>query len=139
MVGYGAEDNHFVVELTYNYGIGTYQMGNDFKVQSATQLFTQLFSLLDMVLELIDCILIFKLEGLVKNGQLLHFNISWCSKFQYVLLIYYMYTYNHKLINIVHDMMLNYLTMVFKIYVWMAPSYKKKYQTLRLTWVNVEL
>lgn len=31
MVGYGAEDNHFVVELTYNYGIGTYQMGNDFK------------------------------------------------------------------------------------------------------------
>lgn len=68
MVGYGAEDNHFVVELTYNYGIGTYQMGNDFKVQSATQLFTQLFSLLDMVLELIDCILIFKLEGLVKNG-----------------------------------------------------------------------
>ncbi|XP_022344763.2 glyoxalase domain-containing protein 4-like [Crassostrea virginica] len=31
MVGFGPEDNHFVVELTYNYGIGTYQMGNDFK------------------------------------------------------------------------------------------------------------
>lgn len=30
MVGYGAEDNHFVVELTYNYGIGSYTLGNDF-------------------------------------------------------------------------------------------------------------
>jgi len=30
MVGYGPEDNHFVVELTYNYGIGSYAMGNDF-------------------------------------------------------------------------------------------------------------
>lgn len=30
MVGYGPEDNHFVVELTYNYGIGTYKLGNDF-------------------------------------------------------------------------------------------------------------
>ncbi|XP_023243861.1 glyoxalase domain-containing protein 4-like [Centruroides sculpturatus] len=30
MVGYGAEDNHFVVELTYNYGIGSYRLGNDF-------------------------------------------------------------------------------------------------------------
>lgn len=31
MVGYGPEDNHFVVELTYNYGIGKYQLGNDFQ------------------------------------------------------------------------------------------------------------
>jgi len=30
MVGYGPEDNHFVVELTYNYGIGEYKLGNDF-------------------------------------------------------------------------------------------------------------
>ncbi|XP_055892718.1 glyoxalase domain-containing protein 4-like isoform X1 [Biomphalaria glabrata] len=30
MVGYGPEDNHFVVELTYNYGIGSYRLGNDF-------------------------------------------------------------------------------------------------------------
>nr|DBA33407.1 TPA: hypothetical protein GDO54_001097 [Pyxicephalus adspersus] len=30
MIGYGSEDNHFVVELTYNYGIGEYQLGNDF-------------------------------------------------------------------------------------------------------------
>lgn len=32
MVGYGGEDNHFVVELTYNYGIGSYALGNDFQV-----------------------------------------------------------------------------------------------------------
>lgn len=31
MVGYGKEDDHFVVELTYNYGIGTYKLGNDFR------------------------------------------------------------------------------------------------------------
>ncbi|XP_046751223.1 glyoxalase domain-containing protein 4 [Diprion similis] len=31
MVGYGPEDNHFVVELTYNYGIDSYERGNDFK------------------------------------------------------------------------------------------------------------
>ncbi|NXG59176.1 GLOD4 protein, partial [Hemiprocne comata] len=30
MVGYGPEDNHFVAELTYNYGIGEYCLGNDF-------------------------------------------------------------------------------------------------------------
>ncbi|KAJ8959832.1 hypothetical protein NQ318_011565 [Aromia moschata] len=30
MVGYGPEDNHFVVELTYNYGIHSYEKGNDF-------------------------------------------------------------------------------------------------------------
>ncbi|XP_046549316.1 glyoxalase domain-containing protein 4-like [Haliotis rubra] len=31
MVGYGPEDNHFVVELTYNYGVGSYKVGNDFR------------------------------------------------------------------------------------------------------------
>lgn len=31
MVGYGPEDNHFVVELTYNYGIKKYSLGNDFQ------------------------------------------------------------------------------------------------------------
>ena len=30
MVGYGDEDNNFVVELTYNYGIRSYELGNDF-------------------------------------------------------------------------------------------------------------
>lgn len=32
MIGYGSEDHHFVVELTYNYGIGEYRLGNDFLV-----------------------------------------------------------------------------------------------------------
>jgi len=31
MVGFGAEDNHFVVELTYNYGIKNYKLGDDFQ------------------------------------------------------------------------------------------------------------
>jgi len=31
MVGYGPEDSHFVVELTYNYNIGQYKRGNDFQ------------------------------------------------------------------------------------------------------------
>ncbi|KOB68343.1 Cytosolic juvenile hormone binding protein 36 kDa subunit [Operophtera brumata] len=30
MIGYGPEDTHFVVELTYNYGITDYEQGNDF-------------------------------------------------------------------------------------------------------------
>lgn len=30
MIGYGQEDDHFVVELTYNYGIKEYKLGNDF-------------------------------------------------------------------------------------------------------------
>lgn len=30
MVGYGPEDTHFVVELTYNYGVTSYEKGNDF-------------------------------------------------------------------------------------------------------------
>lgn len=32
MVGFGPEDDHFVAELTYNYGIGEYRLGNDFLV-----------------------------------------------------------------------------------------------------------
>lgn len=32
MVGYGSEENHFVVELTYNYGLKTYKRGNDYQV-----------------------------------------------------------------------------------------------------------
>lgn len=31
MVGYGPEDTHFVVELTYNYNISNYKLGNDFQ------------------------------------------------------------------------------------------------------------
>ncbi|XP_039497998.1 glyoxalase domain-containing protein 4 [Drosophila santomea] len=30
MVGYGPESSHFVIELTYNYGVNSYEMGNDF-------------------------------------------------------------------------------------------------------------
>ncbi|XP_065075419.1 glyoxalase domain-containing protein 4 [Ochlerotatus camptorhynchus] len=30
MVGYGPESTHFVIELTYNYGVKEYTMGNDF-------------------------------------------------------------------------------------------------------------
>uniref|UniRef100_A0A3Q0RJU4 Glyoxalase domain-containing protein 4 n=1 Tax=Amphilophus citrinellus TaxID=61819 RepID=A0A3Q0RJU4_AMPCI len=30
MIGFGPEDDHFVAELTYNYGVGEYQLGNDF-------------------------------------------------------------------------------------------------------------
>ncbi|XP_072909325.1 glyoxalase domain-containing protein 4 isoform X1 [Hemitrygon akajei] len=30
MIGYGPEDTHFVSELTYNYGVGEYHLGNDF-------------------------------------------------------------------------------------------------------------
>lgn len=29
MIGYGPEDNHFVLELTYNYSVGNYDLGND--------------------------------------------------------------------------------------------------------------
>nr|CAD7587248.1 unnamed protein product [Timema genevievae] len=31
MIGYGPEDTHFVLELTYNYGISSYELGNDFR------------------------------------------------------------------------------------------------------------
>lgn len=30
MIGYGPESSHFVIELTYNYGVKTYEYGNDF-------------------------------------------------------------------------------------------------------------
>ncbi|EJW84446.1 hypothetical protein WUBG_04644 [Wuchereria bancrofti] len=30
MVGYGSEDDHFVLELTYNYSVSSYKLGNDF-------------------------------------------------------------------------------------------------------------
>lgn len=30
MIGYGDEDSHFVLELTYNYGVMNYTKGNDF-------------------------------------------------------------------------------------------------------------
>lgn len=33
MVGFGAEDEHFVSELTYNYGVGEYRLGNDILVR----------------------------------------------------------------------------------------------------------
>lgn len=29
MIGYGSEDDHFVLELTYNYSISSYKLGND--------------------------------------------------------------------------------------------------------------
>ena len=32
MIGFGPEDDNFVCELTYNYGVGKYSMGNDFLV-----------------------------------------------------------------------------------------------------------
>jgi hypothetical protein len=31
MIGYGPEDNHFVLELTYNYGISTYRHGDSLR------------------------------------------------------------------------------------------------------------
>ncbi|CAD6197409.1 unnamed protein product [Caenorhabditis auriculariae] len=31
MIGYGAEDDNFVIELTYNYPISHYKLGNDFR------------------------------------------------------------------------------------------------------------
>ena len=34
MVGYGEEHSHFVMELTYNYGVKNYKLGNDFQVHS---------------------------------------------------------------------------------------------------------
>lgn len=30
MIGYGSEDDHFVVELTWNTGVSEYKRGNDF-------------------------------------------------------------------------------------------------------------
>ena len=36
MVGFGQEDNHFVLELTFNYGIKRYEAGNDFRYDAHT-------------------------------------------------------------------------------------------------------
>lgn len=39
MIGYGPEDSHFVIELTYNYGVSSYVLGNDLQgitIQSDT-------------------------------------------------------------------------------------------------------
>lgn len=39
MIGYGPEDSHFVIELTYNYGVSSYVLGNDLQgitIQSNT-------------------------------------------------------------------------------------------------------
>lgn len=33
MIGYGPEDDYFVLELTYNYGVSEYKRGNDFCVR----------------------------------------------------------------------------------------------------------
>lgn len=30
MIGYGPESSHFVIELTYNYGVTSYELGNEF-------------------------------------------------------------------------------------------------------------
>lgn len=30
MIGYGSEDTHFVMELTYNYNVNSYELGNDY-------------------------------------------------------------------------------------------------------------
>lgn len=45
MIGYGSEDDHFVVELTYNYSISGYKIGNDFqhiKIGLKHELFDQI-------------------------------------------------------------------------------------------------
>lgn len=41
MVGFGPEDDHFVAELTYNYGVGEYKLGNDFRVRKVQLHFLQ--------------------------------------------------------------------------------------------------
>ncbi|NP_001085671.1 glyoxalase domain containing 4 L homeolog [Xenopus laevis] len=62
MIGYGSEDSHFVVELTYNYGVGEYRQGNDFRgitiqssqaVQHARQMKWLLSDLEDGVFEVV--------------------------------------------------------------------------------------
>lgn len=32
MIGYGPESNHFVIELTYNYGVKSYEFGKPFNL-----------------------------------------------------------------------------------------------------------
>lgn len=35
MIGYGPEDDHFVIELTYNYGVKSYVLGKSTFVDSS--------------------------------------------------------------------------------------------------------
>lgn len=49
MMGYGPEDNHFVVELTYNYGVKNYKKGNDFQVCYSSLLQLLLWSSIDFI------------------------------------------------------------------------------------------
>ncbi|CAP37261.1 Protein CBR-GLOD-4 [Caenorhabditis briggsae] len=44
MIGYGSEDEHFVLELTYNYPIHKYELGNDYRaiVIDSDQLFDKI-------------------------------------------------------------------------------------------------
>lgn len=47
MIGYGPEDNYFVLELTYNYSVGSYKLGNDLqylKISLKQDLFDQVSS-----------------------------------------------------------------------------------------------
>ncbi|EQB78284.1 glyoxalase domain-containing protein 4-like protein [Camelus ferus] len=46
MVGFGPEDDHFVAELTYNYGVGDYRLGNDFLVPEVLEVEKSLVALL---------------------------------------------------------------------------------------------
>lgn len=40
MVGYGPEKSHFVIELTYNYGVKSYDLGNAYFFASCFSFFT---------------------------------------------------------------------------------------------------
>uniref|UniRef100_A0A6G1S8D0 Glyoxalase domain-containing protein 4 n=1 Tax=Aceria tosichella TaxID=561515 RepID=A0A6G1S8D0_9ACAR len=47
MIGYGPEDDHFVLELTYNYSVGSYKLGNDLqylKISLKPDLFDKVLS-----------------------------------------------------------------------------------------------
>jgi hypothetical protein len=49
MIGYGPEDEQFVLELTYNYTVPEYELGNDFRhiVISSKQAYARAASLPD--------------------------------------------------------------------------------------------
>lgn len=49
MVGFGPEDDHFVVELTYNYGVGEYKLGNDFRVRNVSLNFLKKIKVCDCI------------------------------------------------------------------------------------------
>lgn len=46
MIGYGDESNNFILELTYNYGVDKYDIGNDYNgiIIESTKLFEKLAS-----------------------------------------------------------------------------------------------